>query len=166
MERKELITAAQEFFFEGMLHGWPSGVGKVEIPDMPGYKKLEYPLSGDIKGFHLRDVYTRNEDSGKSEGSTKIWHKGRIIWSMHYEGHYEKKALNFLKSALRRAYEGRLFHGGRGPKFFSDQTYPGLVYTNVETWWEFGTFSGYESIVDNENTRVLGSHKYTGGLLI
>lgn len=159
MDRDELIKVTQAFFFRGMLHGWPSGRGKTDVPDMPGYKKHEH-VEGD---FHIRDQYTRDEESGKSEGSTRIWYRRRVVWSMHYSGRYEKRAIPLLKSALRRAYEHGHFNGGRGPKLFGSS---GLIYSNIEIWWKFDKFSGHESIIDNEQNTILGSHAYNGQLLI
>ena len=98
----------QEFFFNGMLNGYASGVKAVAEPGLPGYKRTEYK-EGD---FYLLDRWVTTPLSDKSVGDTTIWHRDMPVWVMHYGGRYDKHVIPFLKRALHRTYKSRVFIAG------------------------------------------------------
>jgi hypothetical protein len=149
------ILEAKDFFFRAMLSGWALGGKKITISEMPGYKAIPY-REGD---FYLLDRWCSGPGIGKSAGATTIWFQNVPVWVMHYGGCYEsEEVVRFVKRALRVAYEGRAFFGGRGPAHLTDTE---LTYRNFVKFNEFRKFGGTEEVRDH-NWGLLGFHDYWG----
>ena len=151
------MTLVQAFFFKAMIEGWAVSGQKINIPDLPGYKAVPF-RDGD---FYLLDCYCVTPHSSKSAGTTTIWFQGVPVWIMNYGGVYEERAIAFLKSMLRRAYENLLFVGGRGPYRCSDGSF---FYMNNPCPNDFYKFRGREEIfiMEGGNIISLGFHEYWG----
>jgi hypothetical protein len=150
------ISGLQVAFFKAMTAGWVSGnTGETSLAELPGMKTIPFE-HGD---YRVLDMYTVSPESGRSSGSTTIWHKNVPIWVMYYGGYYSEIAMPFLKECLHRAYvEERRFYGGRGPHFVRGDRFTYINNVASDAWADF---RGEESIFDL-NEQPLGSHWYRG----
>jgi len=160
------VREIADFFFEGSLRGYASGkkANPHFLIGMPMAKCYTHQ-QGEL--FYL-DVYFVGTD-GFSWGWTMIWHAGRPVWEMSYQGRCAKKeVIPFLKKCLYAAYDGREFHGGRAK---SGPREGNLAYFNS---WEtdFTNFHGTDriSMYDLDHPDANGNevyyHSYQGMLLI
>lgn len=155
------IEEIQEFFFKGMLNGYAAGIKGIALPGMPGYKRTEF-REGD---FYLLDRWVVTPLSDKSVGDTIIWHRDVPVWAMYYGGRFDKNTIAFLKRMLFKAYEARVFIGGRGlPDVESIKE--SLRYINVPRGNDFSRFSGREEVFNTKMTKILGWHEYWGMSLL
>ena len=133
------------FFFKAMVAGWVAGGQKIKITKMPGYKAIPFRDNG-FNGLYLLDCWCVGRDSQKSAGTTTIWDKDIPVWLMNYAGHYEERAVPFVKRALQQAYEANRFIGGRGPYVHREG---GLIYINQpHPGSSFLKFEGREEVFD------------------
>lgn len=149
----------QDFFVRGISQGWIAGAKPVTLPDMPGYHCMPYREDD----LYLLDCYCFNRDSSKGAGSTTIWYKDTPVWILNYHGLYYSKAMPFLRSVLRKAYEEKRFFGGRGPLIFRKDPY---LYINRPESDEFTDFKGREEILNLKTKELLGWNEYRGFSLI
>lgn len=174
------VREIADFFFQASSVGYASGLPRVVLAaqsltafgtqdveikfNIPGAKFYQHAC-GDF--FYL-DFYFVGTD-GFSWGWTNIWHHGRPVWCMSYQGRCSKKeVIPFLKRCLRAAYVSREFHGGRAK---SGTREGNLAYFNS---WEtdFTNFHGTDRIseYDLEKPDANGNeayyHSYQGMLLI
>lgn len=149
------LREVEQFFFKAMVEGYAAGGQKIKIADMPNYKAIPF-RDGD---FYLLDRYCVTPHGPKSAGTTTIWFQDAPVWLMNYGGYYEERAIKFLKTALRKAYEARQFFGGRGPLVFSEGS---LVYVNQPRFNDFLKFEGREEVFDLDTRSSLGWHEYWG----
>ena len=126
---------------------------------MPCHKCIEFRQGS----FFLLDRYCVSPDSNKSAGTITIWHKDVPVWLMNYGGWYDKCAIPVVKEALMRAYEEKMFFGGRGWNMHKKN---GIIYVNIPEKNAFPDFSGSEQAVELETSRLLGYHDYWGITLI
>lgn len=152
------IQTVQDVFFDAMAAGWAHDVQKETIAEMPGSKIISF-TQGD---FRVLDHYLTSP-SGKSAGTTAIWHQDQPVWVMQYGGHYTEFGISFLKSALRKAYTERNFYGGRGPEEMSFTDH--VVYQNRIERNSFEDFLGEERVFILGEA-VYGYHWYRGMLLL
>lgn len=157
------LAHVQKFFFESMLKGWISENPVITpVPDMPGYEQIEV-----IDGpWRCLDRWGSPPDSIYSSGTTHIWYQDVPIWVMTYGGKYEKKAIPLLKDALGVNYQGKIFHGGRGPltKMGYDGGAPQQYINRCQG--TFVNFSGREDISAVISSKNLGYHVYGGMSLV
>jgi len=147
------------FFFEAMTKGWAAGGKKIKIPQLPGYKAIEYG-----KGeCYLLDCYCVTPYSSKSAGFTTIYLRNIPIWVMHYGGAYDKTVMPFLKSLLLETYQKKEFRGGRGPGAFLKGSF---YYRNEMNRDDFTIFSGREEIHNKDTGKLLGYHNFSGMILL
>lgn len=158
------LSRIRAVFFSAMRAGYAGeGALKAHVPGMPGHKEIRHEYEDDLL---VVDRWYGN-DSGKSAGTTTIYHKERPVWVMNYGGVYPKECIPFLKQALRSAYATNKWSGGRGPSVlvFPDSA---LIYRNMTEINGFARFKGHELILGTErrSTRTLGYHDYWGMSLI
>lgn len=153
------MKEVQEFFFKAMIQGWACGVEKINMPNMPGYKKIEFRDGN----FYLADLYCVTPESDKSAGTTTIWVNGIPVWWMSFNGFYNEKAIAFLKEALLDVYSKHIFLGGRGPRGFKGS---GMTYINNPWKNDFSDFEGKEEILVRGTRQSLGWHRYRGMSLL
>jgi hypothetical protein len=158
-EKVKVLIGAKKVFYAALLDGYLGECkNSTKVKDNDGFTTITY-ISGDYK---VVDRYITSPYSGLSWGTTTIFYKGGIIWCMTYSGRYPKEAIPFLKEALRRTYNSKIFRGGRGPKrIYSDK----LEYSNGYRG-EFRNFSSYEYIEKRSSFRRLGFHNCQGMALI
>jgi len=152
------VVQVEKVFFDAMLAGYVSDkkADTYEMIGMSGYQFTKF-IDDD---FFVKDVWC------KISGFTSIWYKDVLIWTMNYGGHYHKKYIPFLKSALQEAYAQRVFYGGRGSSLFLGKTEEMIEYLYVNKEMvnsNFKKFSGRELILDCG--REVGCHNYFGGLV-
>jgi hypothetical protein len=148
----------QEFFLDAMRNGYAADVEKFGIPHM-NHKGISYK-SKDGK-LYLIDAYCINKKTGHSAGTTTIFEQGQPVWWMSYVGCYQSGTTQYLKEALKFAYDRNLFYGGRGPHEFNIS---GYTYRNRLDYDSFDFFSGAESLFDI-NGNMVGIHHYHGTVL-
>jgi len=157
------LTEARAFFFEFMLNGY-AGKRKPEnilrFPEDRGTKRHTY---GNLSSWYGIDEWRSANQGNGSSGTTSLYYKRSLIWEMHYIGHYQDESIDCLKHALSTAYRKNLWLGGRGPK---ESTFDKWVYQNHCTENDFARFSGRETITDRNLAKIVGEHRYFGGLLI
>jgi len=159
MNRETVLKGAKMAFFAALLAGYAGnskGLKKKKTPD--GYKTITF-VSGDFK---VVDRYCTTPHSNSSAGTTTIFFQNKPVWWMSYSGYYEDEAILFLKQALARTYRRRIFLGGRGLGFSTDN----MIYVNHVGTDKFERFDGWESIIEIGTWRKLGYHKYSGISLI
>ncbi|OGI28673.1 MAG: hypothetical protein A2288_00835 [Candidatus Moranbacteria bacterium RIFOXYA12_FULL_44_15] len=151
------VEKLRQFFFEAMERGWAAGSEKIAIPQLSGYKAIEY-ADGHL---HLVDCWCKNQESNASSGFTTIYWKGHPVWTMQYSGRYMpmQKVTDFLKSTILKSYKEKRFYGGRGQWSLSSA---GLIYINTVESNDFEKFSGRETIHDTETGQLYGHHCYSG----
>ena len=156
----------REFFFEGMLHGYASSAPRKPFPGLPGSKCVTYER--ERHELKLVDVWFAKLNSDSSHGMTVIWCSDIPVWMMHYGGCYRQEARPFLKTALRDAYDKKLFRGGRGPIRFGGEPGDRFRYFNVvdPNYDTFESFRGTERILTMEDHSLAGVHHYHGGLML
>lgn len=155
--------AVEQLFFEAMKSGWATPAPKVTIPDLPGSKSIPFRRDD----FTLIDYYFVAPGSDSSYGSTIIWVANRPVWVMHYGGWYKKEAIPFLKAALRETYSQNLFIGGRGPKEYQEKDTPFLYRNHTMDFTSYFTdFHGSEDVVNTKTNKIVGVHRFFGGLMI
>jgi len=162
-ETDTFLVEMRDVFFEAMNAGY-AAEGKPKkgsIAELPGSKTITYTIGPWV----VLDVYQVTPISSFSGGTTHIWYKGVEVWMMQYFGKYEEVAIPCLKAALRDAYSRKEFRGGRGPHTFK---HTGFVYRNPISQLDFEEFYGAEEILDerHERRKVLGWHRFQGGLMI
>ncbi|HEY4510282.1 MAG TPA: DUF5680 domain-containing protein, partial [Candidatus Paceibacterota bacterium] len=114
------------------------------------------------------DCYWVNGEN--SFGFTCLWARGLPVWRMQYFGFCRDKAvMPFLKMALQRNYERKIFMGGRGPAILNnlpDGENSDLTYQNTTApESNFSRFRGFDQIT-GENGEVKYCHDYSGGFII
>ena len=162
------LRELSEFIVEANRNTWAADAPKIEDPQRPGYKELEYE-KGD---WLLRDSYT---GYFKAPGMTTVYHKGRPAWTMVYGGegmveehiHRTKEVFQFLKKALMQVSADLPI---RGPVKFEEER---LEYEFIEREmadWGFDfhieEFSWIESIRDTVIQETLFSQDGFGGIVI
>lgn len=148
----------QEFFLDAMRNGYAANVEKFAIPHMK-HKGISYK-SKDGK-LYLIDAYCVNKETDYSAGTTTIFEQGQPVWWMSYVGYYQPDTTQYLKEALKFAYDRNLFFGGRGPDEFNIS---GYKYKNRSDYNSFDFFSGTETLSDI-NGNMVGFHRYYGTVL-
>jgi len=155
------LDKIQEFFFRAMLQGWVADAPRIDMPRMPGYKASFFEEGS----FYLLDCWC-NLPSGKSSGTTNIFHKDVPVWVMTYGGYYQRNVSAFVKEALQAAYQEQEFFGGRGPlRYEKREKYPFSYRNNPSMGGLFERFFGKEIVYDLES-RVVGYHTYHGMSLL
>lgn len=158
------LQRLEVFFSKAMLAGYPSGDTSKIVPhrNIGGWKQYDYSDGQ----FLLLDEW--------GEGTGRTWisvlqgtgEMAAPVWVMHYEGHYQKEALSFLKLALATQYREGVFRGGRGPLTLESSTEEHLQYVNRVSG-SFRQFTAQERIVDTQKViNQLGYHSCWGGMLI
>ncbi|MBI3304765.1 hypothetical protein HYZ80_00335 [Candidatus Parcubacteria bacterium] len=155
-----------DFFFEAGMEICADDIvmAKRTIVELPGSRVLRYKKPP----FLYVDCYFSVGE--KSFGQTGIWHeelRSGPVWGMQYRGWCkDKRAIPFLRRALRYAYENRIFVGGRGPKSFrvEDET---LSYLNglltLNRPHSFSDCEGTEGIFDLAAKGEAPSHLFHHG---
>ena len=159
------LEEVQEFFFRAALKTY---VGEAKATrGLMGRKSYHV----DERRFIYHDEFLVSPHSHGSFGQTVITANVNgawvPVWAMQYMGYYLPEATDFLKEALREAYELKLFVGGRGPReFWGDEG--SLLYINEpEPDSLFSNFRGKEKILGSEKERrQLGEHYYAGFSLL
>lgn len=178
--KAEILEGAKAAFFEAMIDGWVGGENRrsKETKTADGHTIIEY-VTEDGK-FRVVDDFITTRLSDKSAGTTTIFFKeeGGLqtpVWWMSYGGHYPEGAISFLKSAIAKAYERKLFLGGRGlAKVISTRHEVNelkfhLIYINK---WngDFQSFNGVEEVLQNPlvgyDPELIGYHQYFGMSLL
>ncbi len=175
MPRASEITLGdiEQVFFLAMREGWIAGNKGQPIEGMPGgYRITHVNNDWTVIDEYLSTIGTR------SEGTTRIWFRDVLVWSMHYWGWYEERAIPFLMSALKETYSACRFFGGRGHLRHKEGT---LEYRNFpHPHSSFSDFRGYEFVLDlpaaDDGTEIglpfvlndykVGSHRYSGMLMV
>jgi hypothetical protein len=155
-DKKQILPV----FFAAMQDGYAnnSNARKSTIAKFHGLKMILFN-SGDFK---VQDSYLVVPGSSRSSGQTVILYKDEPVWSMSYQGGYNKDAIPFLKQALRETYGRSQFIGGRGPHIFAEDA---MAYLNVlEYPNDWRHFRGHEEV--RRNGQTLGWHEYQGLLLV
>jgi hypothetical protein len=154
---------ARAFFFEFMQNGY-AGMQEPEnilcFPEDRGTKRHSY---GNLSLWYGIDEWQSSNQSNGSSGTTRLYYKKSLVWVMHYMGSYRDDSITCLKHALGRAYGQGLWLGGRGPEVCEHGKW---IYQNNCIENEFARFSGRETIANRELAKVVGEHRYFGGLLI
>ncbi len=172
-ERKAILIGAQEVFFMGMLLGYAGGKRR-KSPTGTRVKvtktRWRKTVSMWIGHFKMVDEWlVTNGQSDASAGTTTIffklesWSGWLPVWRMSYQGSYPKEVIPFLKEVLCKAYQSKLFRGGRGP--FRVKSEKLFVYFNLGETADFSDFYGHEYIEDAQCKKV-GQHDYMGMSLI
>lgn len=177
-ERDKILEGAKEVFFAAMLDGYAGGENRKSVKTLfhNGYtKKVAFCDPENHNGYVVIDEWHTNPDSDRSAGTTLITFLGDPVWWMSYDGEYLEGAIEFLKRALKKAYERKLFLGGRGlasvlsERFSLNGLTFKLGYKNV---WDgdFQSFSGTEKIFQHPlagyDPEPIGYHRYCGQALI
>ena len=153
------------FFSKAMFEGYASGNSSKIAPhrNIGGWSQYDY---SDGK-FLLTDEW--GENTGRTwisvyQGTGEV---AAPIWVMHYEGHYQKEVISFLKWALAVQYAKYMFNGGRGPSRItgSGSTTHLLEYRNKVTGC-FRQFTAQEEIYCKQADKLVGNHSCWGGMLI
>lgn len=154
------IETIEQFFFEMMPKGWISGKTPQPIPGLPLFKGFIFSRGG----LTLTDAWTTNQATKRSFGFTII-QESQTLWFMTYGGTYPNEVISLVKEACDRAYDEKVFYGGRGslvPLFTPDGR---LKYDN-NFEGNFSFFTGEESVIDNNNNIRVGWHQYFGMSLL
>lgn len=152
-------------FFRAMMKGYASeGSEKETIPELPGSKTTEY-TEGD---FRVVDCYFVAPISKQSFGTTIVWYDDEAVWMMQYAGKYVKEAIPFLKWALMETYAKQKFVGGRGAPVTKKEDGIIFTYSNYTEAPNWRNFRGREEIMyyRGSSSKILGSHRYSGRLLV
>jgi hypothetical protein len=165
--RYTILANAKKIFFKALLAGYVGNKKNVRKEQRPNGEKIITWISPDGI-WKVVDRYVTTRGSKWSAGSTTIFYRGEAVWWMSYGGWYEKRTIPFLKKALARAYTTRIWNGGRGCRFFSDVSHPGVIYSNTTSPVnnDFTNFSGEEQITLENGSEILGYHKFMGMSLI
>ncbi|OHB15219.1 MAG: hypothetical protein A2431_01940 [Candidatus Zambryskibacteria bacterium RIFOXYC1_FULL_39_10] len=177
--RVQILEGAKSAFFEAMIDGYVGGENRrsVKVKDDDGYTTITYTTE-DGK-YKVEDRFCTNPFSDEAAGTTTVFCRFALIWApvwwMEYSGHYTEGVIPLLKSALTKAYERRLFLGGRGLARVDDKSYVSndlkfnLTYTNTYHG-DFSSFDGTEKIIQNPldgfDPETIGYHKYSGMSLL
>jgi hypothetical protein len=164
-QRDEIIP----FYFYAMLNGFAS-TGRKDFRTADTHTKKYYfvPSVDECKaggfnhGFALEDTWTNVTGTSRSAGYTYVKFHGCPVWVMQYQGMYKKQAIPFLKLALRKAFEAKLFNAGRGPILYTNPEHEGMVYRNSKSQGDWELFVGYEEIIDTVHNVSLGWHQVNG----
>ena len=148
-----------DIFGAAICAGYASEGSKTSIQELPGSKLITFADGP----FKVVDFYFTNPNSIFSSGMTVIYYGRNPVWSMSYQGWYDKKDIPFLKEALLENYRNGVFVGGRGPERFEAED--GRLYINQPQGKGLKEFSGKEQIMGRTG-EILGEHFYQGGLLI
>lgn len=158
-----LSEGLQAFFFEAALATYAGGASKTTIEGLPGSKVYRYERG---EYLYIDTYFTNGEQSG---GQTIIYINNVPAWLMQYHGwckNDDKVVLDFLKHVLAKAYESRVFYGGRGSPY-ERLLKNDLIYGNV---WSgsFNHFHGEEAIykLTEERRERLFWHKFSGVTLL
>ena len=159
-----LIKLIFSYYFKALLEGYCSLEKKLvrTSRQFPGSNIIEY-YEGD---WAVIDMYYKFPESRKSSGSTTVIHKNQTLWVMSYQGWYERRAIPFLKDALRASAKmygvNDIFNcnGCRGPDGYEDNIF---TYSNRWTGFNF-EFGGREEIF-GPNNKYMGYHKYFSQIL-
>lgn len=159
------IERIRTFFLESKSRGWVASAPKMIIPGSPMSKGFSF-YSVDLSFF---DEYYTLPGSNLSFGTTTICVAGRPVWTMHYNGWYEKWVIPFLKRALLKNYDNNIFLGGRGPERLEGEDHT-LQYLNKVEQNDFDNFWGCERTISTSDQsgapagQKLGEYRYFGGL--
>lgn len=146
----------RQIFFAAMRAGYTGGATKTSILGFPGSKVIVF----EQEEWLVKDIYFVHPNSNFSSGMTVIFCGGKLVWTMQYQGWYDKSVIPFLKRALAINYNKSEWLGGRGPVDFDESH---LTYRNeIRGDHSFAVFRGHEEIHDNTNGRGLGYHDYQG----
>jgi hypothetical protein len=177
-EKSAILAGAQNAFFEAMLDGYAGGENRKSVKtelNNGHTKRVVFQDEENHPGYIVEDEWDIHPNSDQSAGTTRILLQGGPVWRMSYGGHYPKGAIPFLKSAMAKAYERKLFLGGRGMDKVISEHYEVnelrfyLVYINK---WngDFQSFNGIEEIFQNPligyDPELIGCHQYFGMALI
>lgn len=163
----KMAELLEEFFFEAMQNGYAVSASSAPVVGLPGSKSIRY-RRGDLL---LVDLWFVAPHSSVSHGMTVISLAGSPVWVMHYGGWYYEKTIPFLKRAIARNYDQRVFLGGRGPQRLEGEGHT-LQYLNAVEQNGFANFRGRESIIAASRQtgfpegQLLGEHRYFGGLML
>lgn len=163
----EQIAWLQEFFFEAARATFAGSlVEKTTIAGLPKSEVYRYQ-AGDL--LYVDSYYANGEYSG---GQTTIFDNDTPIWLMQYHGWCmddNPNVVDFLKLALSATYEIEQWEGGRGPRIYRSDRWPGLGYVNAVDGKHdrFSNFEGYEAIYNRPELgdSVIFWHRYQGLLL-
>lgn len=152
----------ERFYLLASSRTWAGGSKGDSILQLPGAKALHFG-EGSLR---YTDMYYISSETDQSFGQTVIWvlDKRTVwlpVWGMQYGGHYPKRVIDFLKTALQECYISKEFVGGRGPLEFRQGN---LAYLNHPEKNEFKDFYGYEEVI--EDGVQLGFHWYRGQSLL
>jgi hypothetical protein len=158
---KTLAQTAEEMFHRAMDQGYAFGFLPHDHPQLPGWKRYLF-VAVDDEGNEWRVVDEFTDNGGRTI-MTRNWH---LVWVMRYVGHYEKRAIPVLKSALAHQYKQREFLSGRGPRVWKRAE---MTYENRATG-NFSKFEAHETIrpgtgVLDRSSESLDFHDVWGGML-
>ncbi len=154
----------RNFFFEFMLAGYASGRTPETVIRFPGDYGTKRHSYGNLAGWYGIDEWRTTKFHDGSAGTTSLYHKGHLVWEMHYFGHYPEACLSFLKSALLACYQSSIWEGGRGPERFEDDVWRYQNMVNYDR--DLTRFSGREFILNRATLQEAGEHRYFGGSLL
>ncbi|MFZ1987966.1 MAG: DUF5680 domain-containing protein [Minisyncoccia bacterium] len=160
IEGRDFEKAVQMAWSKAMMTGYATSSLSTNVSGFPGSKRITVKVGM----FLVTDTWHVTPMSTVSGGTTLISFEEIPVWMMHYFGFYSESAIPLLKQALYKNYKNRIFHGGRGPRYFGvDGSY---WYENlVGKGSSFKKFSGEEQIHD-KGPRCIGYHRYHGGSMI
>ena len=160
-----------DFFFEASLNGWAGNAPEITLPELPGFKVIQWPRNGQpgMPGWFYRDAYTVNQGTKVSAGFTNIWKNGVPQFMHTYGGHYPKHVIEFLKKVLRETYSKQHFLGGRGlPSLDLDydleydlcltEAKDHSFQKKINEIQNYSQFSGTEIIRDLKGYKTVGYH--------
>ncbi len=171
------VSDIKAFFFDAALYTYAGDTPKTTIRDLPHSKVYRHSRGS----FLYTDSYFTNGDL--SGGQTVIHYDEEPVWIMQYQGVCQgddPDVLKFLKRVLARAYDRRVFVGGRGRNSLSsdsdllpaESSRRNFSYTNEvlnEQKEPFRQFRGHERIDEvtvEAGIRTIFWHRYQGMLLI
>lgn len=128
---------------------------KTTILGLPGAKVIAF----EQEEWLVKDIYFTHRRSDFSSGMTVITCGSQPVWTMSYQGRYEKDVIPFLKRALAVNYDNVEWCGGRGPATFIEDP---LTYRNQVMKGHFERFWGREEVLNSATGRVRGYHDYHG----
>lgn len=162
-----------DFFFEASLNGWEGNAPEITLPELPGYKVIQWPRDGhpDMEGWFYRDAYFVDKETKVSAGFTNVWNNGRPMMLSGYGGHYPKEVIGFLKSVLIFTHTKKHFYGGRGMVYrdsvagleYKNQQYtidqPGIIqFLRLPGVNSLHNYNGIETIKDLKKNQIVGYH--------
>lgn len=165
------VERLKQFFFDAALATYASGKKAERVRGREWEREFFFSSQRAVQRDDMDDlVYIdRYAVNGEwSGGQTVILAGGKPVWLMQYQGwcrNDNKAVLDFLKLALKSAYERKKFVGGRGPERFESTNLEYFNSVNLGLPEDaFVNFSGNERILLGDGTVVFW-HRYQGHLL-